>query len=130
LSDRVPAGLLGGIGMGIGFISMICLALLPAAPNQFDILWRVALCGLGFGMFFSPNARQVIAAAPAARAAAAGALFSTLRGAGQTLGATAIAALLSFGLGTGPVPGLIAAGFSFVAGICSVAVLRRPSNDG
>ena len=125
LSDRFPAGLLGGIGMGIGFISMICLALLPAAPTQFDILWRVALCGLGFGMFFSPNARQVMGAAPARRAAAAGALFSTLRGAGQTLGATAIAALLAFGVGTGPVPGLIAAGFSFVAGICSLAVLRR-----
>lgn len=130
LSDRVPAGLLGGIGMGLGFISMICLALLPAAPTQFDILWRVALCGLGFGMFFSPNARQIIAAAPAARAAAAGALFSTLRGAGQTLGATAIAALLSFGLGTGPVPGLIAAGFTLVAGICSAAVLRRPADTG
>lgn len=125
LSDRVPAGLLGGIGMAIGFVSMICLALLPPAPSQFDILWRVSLCGFGFGMFFSPNARQVMGAAPAHRAAAAGALFSTLRGAGQTLGATAIAALLAVGVGTGPMPGLIAAGFTFIAGICSVAVLRR-----
>jgi DHA2 family multidrug resistance protein-like MFS transporter len=125
LSDRIPAGLLGGIGMAIGFISMIFLALLPAAPSEFAILWRVALCGLGFGMFFSPNARQVLGAAPAARAAAAGALFSTLRGAGQTLGATVIAALLAMGAGIGPVPGLMAAGFTFIAGICSVAVLRR-----
>ncbi len=127
LSDRIPAGLLGGIGMAIGFVSMIFLALLPAAPSQFDILWRVALCGFGFGMFFSPNARQVMGAAPAHRAAAAGALFSTLRGAGQTLGATAIAALLAIGVGTGPVPGLIAAGFAFVAGVCSVAALKRKS---
>jgi DHA2 family multidrug resistance protein-like MFS transporter len=125
LSDRIPAGLLGGIGMAIGFVSMICLALLPAAPQQFDILWRVSLCGLGFGMFFSPNARQIMGAAPAHRAAAAGALFSTLRGGGQTLGATAIAALLALGVGTGPIPGLIAAGFTFIAGLCSVAVLRR-----
>jgi MFS transporter, DHA2 family, multidrug resistance protein len=124
LSDRIPAGMLGGIGMAIGFISMICLALLPAAPSHFDILWRVSLCGLGFGMFFSPNARQIMGAAPAHRAAAAGALFSTLRGAGQTLGATAIAALLAMGVGTGSVPGLIAAGFTFIAGVCSVAVLR------
>ena len=125
LSDRIPAGLLGGIGMAVGFVSMICLALLPAAPSQFDILWRVAVCGLGFGMFFSPNARQIVGAAPRARAAAAGALFSTTRGAGQTLGATAIAALLALGMGTGPAPGLIAAGFTFIAGLCSVAVLRR-----
>lgn len=125
LSDRIPAGLLGGIGMAIGFVGMICLALLPATPSQFDILWRVALCGVGFGMFFSPNARQVVGAAPHARAAAAGALFSTTRGAGQTFGATAIAALLAVGLGIGPAPGLIAAGFTFIAGLCSVAVLRR-----
>jgi DHA2 family multidrug resistance protein-like MFS transporter len=125
LSDRIHPGLLGGIGMAIGFVSMVCLALLPPAPTEFDILWRVALCGLGFGMFFSPNARQVVGAAPHARAAAAGALFSTTRGAGQTLGATAIAALLAFGLGIGPAPALIAAGFTFVAGLCSVAVLRR-----
>ena len=125
LSDRVPAGLLGGIGMAIGFISMICLALLPAHPSHVDLLWRVALCGLGFGMFFSPNARQVVGAAPAARTAAAGALFSTTRGAGQTLGATAIAALLAMGLGVGPAPGFIAAGFTLIAGLCSVAVLPR-----
>ncbi len=125
LSDRIPAGLLGGIGMAIGFGSMICLALLPANLSQFDILWRVAICGLGIGMFFSPNARQVIAAAPAARTAAAGALFSTTRGAGQTFGATAIAALLALGMGIGPAPGLIAAGLAFIAGLCSVWGLRR-----
>lgn len=129
LSDRIPAGLLGGIGMAFGFISMICLALLPAHPGQLDLLWRVALCGLGFGMFFSPNARQVVGAAPPARTAAAGALFSTTRGAGQTLGATAIAALLALGLGTGPAPGLIAAAFTLVAGLCSVAVLRVPDRQ-
>jgi DHA2 family multidrug resistance protein-like MFS transporter len=124
LSDRIPAGLLGGIGMAIGFVSMICLALLPAAPSQFDILWRVGLVGLGFGMFFSPNARQVVGAAPRARAAAAGALFSTTRGAGQTFGATAIAAVLALGLGIGPTPGFIAAGLTLIACLSSLAVLR------
>src|SRR3546814_13969515 len=93
--------------MAIGFAGLVCLAFLPAAPVAFDIVWRLSICGLGFGMFFSPNSRQVLGAAPAARAAAAGAMFSTIRGTGQTLGATAVAALLAQRLGNGPTPMLI-----------------------
>ncbi len=124
LSDRYPAGVLGAIGMAIATAGMICLAFLPAAPDQFDVLWRVAVCGFGIGMFFSPNSRQVLGAAPVERAAAAGALFSTSRGVGQTLGATAVAALLACGLGSGSAPALIAAGLALIAGLCSLQALR------
>src|SRR3546814_3637197 len=91
LSDRYPAGILGAIGMAIGFAGLVCLAFLPAAPVAFAIVCRLSICGLGFGMFFSPNSRQVRGAAHAARAAAAGAMFSTIGGPGQTLGAPAVA---------------------------------------
>src|SRR3546814_18778591 len=87
LSDRYPAGILGAIGMAIGFAGLVCLAFLPAAPVAFDIVWRLSICGLGFGMFFSPNSRQVLGAAPAARAAASGAMFSTTRGTAPPPGA-------------------------------------------
>jgi DHA2 family multidrug resistance protein-like MFS transporter len=130
LSDRIPAGVLGGIGMAIGVAGMICLAFLPASPNHFQLVWRIAVVGLGFGMFFSPNARQIMGSAPVERAAAAGALNSTIRGAAQTLGATTVAALLAAGVGIGSTPPLIAAGLALIAGFCSLAVLtpamRRP----
>jgi DHA2 family multidrug resistance protein-like MFS transporter len=125
LSDRINAGVLGGIGMAIGVTGMICLALLPAAPSHLEILWRVATIGVGFGMFFSPNARQILGAAPVERAAAAGALNSTIRGTGQTLGATTVAALMAAGVGIGPTPPFVAAGLALVSGICSVAALKR-----
>lgn len=124
LSDRISAGLLGAIGMVFGTAGMICLAFLPASPDHFDIIWRVVLCGLGFGMFYSPNARQVVAAAPMERSAAAGALSTTIRGVGQTLGATTVAALLASGLGSGPAAPLIAAGLGAVCGLCSLLVFR------
>ena len=124
LSDRYPAGALGAIGMAIVTAGMVSLAFLPASPDHFDILWRVSVCGLGTGMFFSPNARQIVASAPATRTAAAGALFSTTRGVGQTLGATLVAALLALGAGAGPAPSLIAATLAIIAGLCSLAVLR------
>jgi DHA2 family multidrug resistance protein-like MFS transporter len=124
LSDRVPAGLLGGIGMGLSIVALIFLAFLPADPGWFDMAWRMALCGAGFGLFLSPNARLIVGSAPRERAAAVGGLISTNRMLGQTLGATLVATLLALNLGGGPTPALIAAGLALVAGLCSVARLR------
>jgi DHA2 family multidrug resistance protein-like MFS transporter len=133
LSDRVPAGLLGGIGMAIATAALVLLALLPAHPSYLDIAWRMSLCGAGFGLFLSPNARLIVGSAPRERAASAGGLISTTRLTGQTLGATVVATLLAFGLGGGPAPPLVSAGLAFVAGLCSVArlnpALRRPGRD-
>jgi MFS transporter, DHA2 family, multidrug resistance protein len=126
LSDRIPAGLLGGIGMIIAITGMVSLASLRASPDHFDMAWRVALCGLGFGMFHSPNSRLIVASAPIERSAAAGALTTTIRGAGQTLGATTAAILLATGVGTGPAPALVAAGLAAIAGLCCLAVLKAP----
>lgn len=123
LSDRYPAGALGGIGMVIAVAGLVLLAFLPAHPGWFDIAWRMSLTGAGFGMFLSPNARLIIGSAPIDRAAAAGGLISTTRMVGQTTGATLIAALLALGV-SGMVPPLVSAGFALVAGICSLARLR------
>lgn len=131
LSDKVPAGLLGGIGMAIATVALVLLALLPTHPGHIDIAWRMALCGAGFGLFLSPNARLIVGSAPRQRAASAGGLISTTRLTGQTVGATLVAALLAMGLGEGPVPPLVSTALAVIAGICSLArlnpALRRPS---
>ncbi len=127
LSDRYPAAILGAIGMVIAIVGLTALALLPVAPTRLDLAWRILICGLGFGMFFSPNARQIIAAAPRPRIAAAGALSTTTRGASQTLGATIAGGLLAAGLGNGPASGFVAAGLAAVAGVCSLIALRPSS---
>ncbi|MEG3164298.1 MFS transporter [Sphingomonas sp. PB2P19] len=124
LSDRYPAGILGGIGMSISIVALALIAFMPADPSYFDVAWRMALCGSGFGMFMPPNARLIIGSAPRERAAAAGGLVSTVRLVGQTTGATLVAALLAIGVGAGKTPPLVAAGLALVAGLCSVARLR------
>jgi DHA2 family multidrug resistance protein-like MFS transporter len=112
LSDRFPAGILGGIGMAIAAGALLLLAFLPPHVSQFDMMWRMVLCGSGFGLFLAPNARLIVHSAPHARAASAGGLISTTRLTGQTLGATLLAALLSFGVGNDRVPALVAAGLA------------------
>ena len=129
LSDRIPAGLLGGIGMAISFVALLLIAFMPADPSYFDIAWRMALCGSGFGTFLPPNARLIIGSAPRERAAAAGGLVSTVRLVGQTTGATLVAALLAMGVGAGHVPPLVSAGLALVAGLCSLARLRPSIRD-
>jgi MFS transporter, DHA2 family, multidrug resistance protein len=92
LSDRYPAGLLGGIGLVILGIGMVLLAALPPSPGILNIVWRMAVCGLGFGFFQTPNLRAIMSSAPPGRSGGASGIVATARLIGQTTGA-ALAAL-------------------------------------
>ena len=133
LSDRIPAGLLGGIGMALATVALMLIAYLPADATHVDIVWRMALAGAGFGLYLAPNARLIMGSAPRERAASAGGLISTVRLTGQTLGATLAATLLALTLGGGRAPALVAAGLALIAGLCSVArldpALRKPADE-
>src|SRR5207237_10080325 len=67
LADRYPAGILGGIGLGVLSLGFILLALLPAQPRGASIIWRIVVRGFGFGFFHSPNNRAVAGHAPRVR---------------------------------------------------------------
>jgi len=124
LSDRHSAGLLGGLGLALLAAGLAALALLPAAPMTLDIVWRLALCGLGFGLFQSPNNRAIFASAPRERSGAANGLQATARLVGQTGGAALVA--VTFGLAhdhATTVALAVAAGLAVVASI--VSSLRR-----
>ncbi len=93
LSDRVPAAVLGGAGLVLLAVGLALLAAMPLHASTADIIWRMALCGLGFGFFQSPNNRTLLSAAPRRRAGAAGGMLATARLTGLTVGAT-LAALV------------------------------------
>jgi MFS transporter, DHA2 family, multidrug resistance protein len=90
LADRVNAGLLGGIGLAIFAVGLFFLSRLGTSPGNFDIAWRMAVCGFGFGIFQSPNNRTIVSAAPKPRSGAAGGMLATARLLGQTAGAVAV----------------------------------------
>ena len=96
LSDRHPAGILGGLGLALLGLGMGLLAMLPASPHVADIVWRMAVCGCGFGFFQAPNMKALMSSAPAGRTGSASGVVATARLTGQTIGA-ALAALC-FGL--------------------------------
>ena len=91
LVERVHAGILGAIGLSIFSMGLFFTAFLPDAPTDGAILWRLALCGLGFGLFQSPNNSIIISSAPAGRSGGASGMLATARLLGQTTGAALVA---------------------------------------
>ena len=125
LSDRIAVPLLCTTGLVIATFGMAAVAMLPQeSPGAFSIAWRLWLCGAGFGLFFSPNARLLVGAAPQKRAAAAGSLFTTTRMLAMAFSATLVAGLLALGLGEGAVPMLVAAVLAMITAAISVSILR------
>lgn len=125
LADRYPAGLLGGIGLAVFAIGLLSLSMLGDSPGNADILWRMALCGAGFGFFQSPNNRTIVTAAPRARSGAAGGMLATARLLGQTTGAVAVAAGFHWmGLASGPMLLRAGAVAALIAAVISLLRLR------
>jgi DHA2 family multidrug resistance protein-like MFS transporter len=91
LADRHRAGTLGGIGLSLFAVGLFLLSRLHPGVSNLDIAWRMALCGLGFGFFQSPNNRAMVTAAPLHRSGAAGGALATARLLGQTAGAVTTA---------------------------------------
>ena len=93
LADRYPAGLLGGLGLLTLATGLALLLLYPVTGDATGVVWRMALCGAGFGFFQAPNNRAIMGAAPRRRSGAAGGMLAAARLTGQTLGAAAVAIL-------------------------------------
>ena len=55
----------------------------------------MAVCGIGFGLFQSPNNHAILTSAPVARSGAASGMLGTARLTGQTLGAVMLAIVLA-----------------------------------
>ncbi|MBY0380450.1 MAG: MFS transporter [Xanthobacteraceae bacterium] len=92
LVERFPPAILGGCGLFILCAGMLLLTTIPESPSVWDIVWRMIVCGCGFGFFQTPNMKAIMSSAPIARAGGASGVLATARLVGQTLGA-ALAAL-------------------------------------
>jgi len=107
LADRYSAPILGGAGLAALALGMLLLALLPAHPSIPNIIWRMAICGAGFGLFQSPNLKMLMSSAPPHRAGGASGVITIARLTGQTIGAALVAFCFYLAGHHGPVLALI-----------------------
>ena len=131
LVERVHAGILGGTGLAAMAAGLFLLAFLPEHPTDFDIIWRLVLCGAGFGLFQSPNNSILIASAPPERSGSASGMLATARLVGQTTGAALMALLFHV------VPEnstrtalLLAGGFAVTGAVVSLTRISLPLPEG
>lgn len=101
LMDRISAGLLGSIGLLIFGLALFLLSALPTQPTHIDIIWRMFLGGIGFGIFITPNNSTIIASAPRERSGGASGMLGMARLLGQTVGAAFVAVIFAMFPGHG-----------------------------
>jgi DHA2 family multidrug resistance protein-like MFS transporter len=93
LADRLRPGPLGSAGLLVMGSGLALLASALGRPDGTSLLWRLGLCGLGFGFFQSPNNRLIIGSAPPHRSGGAAGLQSSGRLIGQSIGAALMAVI-------------------------------------
>lgn len=93
LIEKIHPGILGGIGMAVFATGILFLYILPSQAETWDIVWRLAFCGMGFGLFQTPNNVTIVSSAPKERSGGASGMLGTARLMGQTLGTTLVALL-------------------------------------
>ena len=127
LSDRFPPAILGGIGLVIMAAGLAFMATLPVHASGLAIIWRTAVCGLGFGFFNAPNNRAMISSAPAHRSGGASGMLATCRLLGQTTGAALVALCFEVTPHNGaPAALLVGAGFAGAAALVSFLRTTAP----
>jgi DHA2 family multidrug resistance protein-like MFS transporter len=128
LADRYSAAVLAGLGLALMAVGLGLLATMSSQISGFGIVWRMGLCGVGFGFFQAPNNRTLLSAPPLERTGAAGGMLATARLTGQTVGATLTAILFRMS-GHGAVLAL-AVGAAFAAAASLVSVSRLIGRPG
>ncbi|MGG6018394.1 hypothetical protein ACQSE7_20040 [Salmonella enterica] len=106
------------------------LALLPEAATVNDFLWRVAVCGVGYGLFLPPNNKEMFANVSANRTVTASGVLSAARTTGQSIGAALVAMVIALLNGLTSLDGAQFAVYMFalacgIAAISSIASILR-----
>jgi DHA2 family multidrug resistance protein-like MFS transporter len=134
LSDRYPPTILGGTGLVVMTVGLLLLLFAPVNATMADIAWRMAVTGVGFGFFQSPNNKLLISSAPRERSGAASGMLATSRLIGQTIGSAMVALIFGLtdatnavGIGRGAMAAVgLAAGFAGLGALVSALRLRQP----
>ncbi|HQH22562.1 MAG TPA: MFS transporter [Thermoleophilia bacterium] len=110
LSDRVGTRTLASAGAATCALALLLMSRLTPVAAPADVAWRLALFGLGTGVFQSPNNSAVMGSAPPQQLGVASGILATVRNVGMVLG--------------------VATGGTILAAQVSPGVLQQPSLSG
>ncbi len=139
LSDRFGTHMLALVGMVVLAFGLFLLSRLTPDSSALDIVVRLAVTGLGIGVFISPNTSALMGAAPRERQGIASGVLATSRNMGMVLGVGYAGAIFTTKLGLlgnesansivlATQVGLLAATFIAVLGIVVTAFRAQPTH--
>jgi DHA2 family multidrug resistance protein-like MFS transporter len=121
LANRIAPGLLGGVGLIVLACGLVSLAILPLDASKLEISLRLAFCGVGFGLFQSPNMLALLSSAPRNRSGGASGILAASRLFGQAIGASVVAICLTLDPAKGVLSAIwVGAGFAVLGSAFSL----------
>jgi MFS family permease len=94
VSDRIGTRGLAFFGMCICTLGLFFMSGLDASAGSFDVAWRLTMCGLGMGMFQSPNNSAIMGSVPVFHLGIASGILAAMRNVGMVLGIAVAGAVL------------------------------------
>jgi MFS family permease len=86
LSDRANSYMLSSIGVGLASLSVLSLGFLSSSSDFIDVVSRLALLGLGMGLFQAPNNSIIMGSLPKEQLGIAAGVMGTMRNMGMVIG--------------------------------------------
>jgi len=99
LADRVRPSVIASAGVALALLAAVAAAFLDGGSSLPVIAGVLAVQGVGFALFSSPNMAMVMNAVPPERTGIAGALSAGARSLGMVTGMLMVGALVSLNLG-------------------------------
>lgn len=93
LSDKVGPRIPASLGMALLSGGIYLISRLGVAPSESGIVWRLAVAGMGLGLFSSANSSAIMGEVPIDRQGVANGVVSTARQLGMMLGVAAATAI-------------------------------------
>lgn len=127
--EKHNPGITASCGMLVYAIGLLLMLFAPHVDiSPWNIAWRMAVCGVGFGLFQTPNNIVMVIATPVERTGGAGGMQSTARLIGQTLGAALVTIIFALKANDTASAGAClwtALGFAILAGAFSITRIRK-----
>jgi EmrB/QacA subfamily drug resistance transporter len=86
LSDKISTRWIASLGLTITATGYLLLSFLQSDWGYTDVIWRISLVSLGFGLFQSPNSSSALNAAPISERGIASSLLAFMRNLGLVFG--------------------------------------------
>ena len=100
LADKGNPALISSTGLGLFLLGMLALTGLDGDSSYLDVIWRTALCGVGYGLFQAPNNREMIGSVSVELSANASGVLASVRTFGQSLGTALVGLILGLSFGS------------------------------